>query len=321
MDGEGAGGRRLLAVVLGSVALAVVVGGLVGFVGYAGSDSESGGEFEELGRAIIGLIAAVVVGGAVFVGSLVVGVRRTVPAGRRLQTVVTIVLAMAAAGLLLGWVTEASSRAGLHVLSPFAGLLVIGAGAAVVGGAAAVVPGRRVAVLAGATVVVLVSFAVAANLRADDVADQQRVERYESNGAPLALINGSDLDAGFVGWELLLVDNGHASGEVAATYDIVDVPEVGYGRVQLVFEVAVGPLDCGNDTCEEVGRGPDGQPVFRRRVGGSDGQGGFADVWVDVEGGRWRVAGGAFDEVDPDAAVAVLQALEPVDAEAFVAGT
>ena len=285
---------------------------------YAGSDSESGGEFEDLGRAVVAVLAAAGVGGVVFVGAAAVGVRRTVPAGRRLRTWVTIVLAAAAVLVLLGWITETARRAGLAVLGPPVAALLVVAAVRSIGGAAGIVPARRVWPLVGATAVALALLSVAEGVRGDEVAAQQRVARYERNGAPLALVNGTDLDARFAGWELHNVDGGYGSGEVRIDYEVADPLRYGWISLDLVADPA--SIDCAPDGCEEVGRRADGRPIVGRRRVGTDGHLSYSDVWVDVDGGRWRVAGSG-TELELGSAVAVLRALEAVDAEAFVAGT
>jgi uncharacterized membrane protein YhaH (DUF805 family) len=317
MDGEGAGGQRLVAVVLGSVLAAVVAGGLAGALGYAASASDGGGQFEDLGRAIVAVLVAAVVGVVVFVGAVAVGVRRAVPAGRRLRTWVTIVLAAAAVFVLLGWITETARRAGLAVLGPPVAALLVVAAVRAIGGAAGIVPARRVWPLVGATAVALAVLSVAEGMRGDEVAAQQRVARYERNGAPLALVNGTDLDARFAGWELHNVDGGYGSGEVGIDYELVD--PLGYGWISLDLEADPEPIDCAPDGCEEVGRRTDGRPIMGRRRVGTDGRVSYSDVWVDVDGGRWSVAGSG-TELELGSAVEVLRALEAVDAEAFEAG-
>ena len=316
---ERAGGWQLVAVVLGSAALAVAAGGLAAVVGYNSGGDDVGG-WESLARAVSAVIAAALVGIPVLVVAVIVGVRRTIPPGRRLATAVTILAATVTVPFLIGWATEASRRAGFDVLGlPLAVVFLVSAGA-VIGGAAGIVPARRVVTLVGASVVAVGLLAVVVEVRGDEVAEQREVARYERNGSPLALIGGSDLDAGFVGWELRYVDGGHTPGEVEAAYEVVGAG-VGDSWLDLVLEAEPPPIDCDRGTCEELGRRSDGRPILGFRPPDPNGApDGFSDVWVDVDGGRWRVTS-TFTDIEPRSAVAVLQALEPVDAETFVAAT
>jgi hypothetical protein len=240
---------------------------------------------------------------------VVVGVRCTVPAGRRLRTAVTILVAVVGISFLLGSTTEASRRAGLDALGPAVGVLLVVAGGAAIGTAAGIVRTRWALALVGAAVVVLFAVDLARDLRGDDVADRRREASYEQSGAPLALIGGTDLEAGYE-WELQAVSR---------TDD--DTVLVQYRRgdrdMSLWLEAAPAELDCVDPTCEELGRRADGKPIFGRpdpRIPDV-----YTDVWTDVDGGRWRIDSAR--SFGADAAVGVLESLEPVDAATFVAGS
>lgn len=148
------------------------------------------------------------------------------------------------------------------------------------------------ALVAAGTLVVLSLLVLVPRRSADAAAERREVERYEQNGAPLALFGGTDLDAGFVGWDLEWVDGGWSPGHVTVEFEVVDA-SIYHRRVQLVSEADPEPIDCRVAPCEVLGRRPDG---------------------------RWQVDG-VTAEVDPESALAVLQALEAVDAATFAAGT
>lgn len=317
MEPERAGGRQLAAVVVVSVALAVLAGGLAAIVGYGVGGGSGGGEFEDLGRALVAMVAAVVVGVPVLVASVVIGVRRTVVAGRRLATAAVVLAGVAAVPVLLGWATEASRRAGLDALGAVVAVVVVVAVAGAIGAAAGTVPLRSAITLVGVSVVALAIVAVALEVRGDEVADQRRVARYEANGAPLALIRGADLDAGFVGWHLQVVGGGHGRGEVTVQYRVVESAIDGYRYASLRLEADPEPIDCSDGSCQELGRRADGEPIVGRAD--ASGRPGVTDVWVDLDRGRWRIE--AVGVVDSRAAADVLEALEAVDAATFVAGT
>jgi hypothetical protein len=322
VDPERSAGWRLVAVVLGSVALAVLTGRLGVWFAEAGIDRRENSGFEELGQFFLGLIVAALLAVTVFVTSVVVGVGHAVPPDRRRGTVAAILVAAGAVGAALLWADANTRRVDLDALDPIVPLVVLATAAAAIGAAAGLLPRWPVGVLVAGAAVALGVVVIAVERRADDVTDQERVERFERTGAPLALIDGADLDGDFVGWGEPYVVGGFPPGEDPTDY-VTAGYEVGRdGWLMIVFEADPEPFDCGADLCLELGRRPDGAPILGRRDWGSvGGQRVEGDIWVDVEGGQWRVTGWEREDVDPESVVAVLQALEPVDAEAFVAGT
>ena len=209
---------------------------------------------------------------------------------------------------------------GLDLLSVPVVVVILLAAAAAIGSAAGTVSGHWALVGAGA-LATLGLLAVAFEVRGDEVADQRRASRYERNGAPLALIDGTDLDATFVGWELERVGSGSSPGRVVVGYEVVDPEPDGYRWLELYFETDRDGIDCAAGSCEELGRRSDGRPILGFRPSDSTvGSSGFSDLWVEVEGGRWRISS-TVSAVEPRSAVAVLEALEAVDADAFAAGT
>ena len=133
------------------------------------------------------------------------GRRRAAHGGRRAAPAdgAAILVAAVAVPTLVGWATETSRRSGFDLLSvPVVVVILLGrcrrrhrlCCGHRVGALGARVRCRRLATLG--------LLAVAFEVRGDEVADQRRASRYERNGdLPLALIDGTDLDATFVGWE------------------------------------------------------------------------------------------------------------------------
>jgi hypothetical protein len=167
------------------------------------------------------------------------------------------------------------------------------------------------------------------------VADGNRVGRYEATGAPLALVGGTELAVPADGWEIVSIDQGWSIDDVTVTF-AVPAPDgtAREDRVRLVMARDPEPPRCGrqaggDDACVRLGRRDDGAEIMGDPLTDDpltdDGDGDAAvydEVWVDVAGGRWSLRGTDVPQpVDGTAAVAILAALEPVDAAAFTAAT
>jgi hypothetical protein len=87
--------------------------------------------------------------------------------------------------------------------------------------------------------------------------------------------------------------------------------------------VVLGHRDAADAGAAERHAGASGEGrIMGDLITGADGLTGYATVWVDVAGGRWSIRGTEVPQpVDEAAAVAVLTALEPVDAGTFTAAT
>jgi hypothetical protein len=157
--------RRLAGALLLAAVIAAGIGLAAGWLVYAGAEPDPEDQWGELGRALVALLAAVVVGVAALVTGTVVAVRRTVEPGRRLATGAT-ALGVAGGGMTaLGWLGESASRAGVEVLAlPAAGLLVA-AGAALVGRAAGLVSGPVALRLVNGTALVFGVIALLADVQ------------------------------------------------------------------------------------------------------------------------------------------------------------
>ena len=295
--------------VLGSVALAGALGAFVFYGAYpSGSDDRS---FDDIGRYLLAVATALVFGVASLVACVVVGVRETVPAGRRFATAVTIIVAALGIPFLVVSTIDAGRQAALDAIGLSAAVLLVVAAGAAIGAAAGIVPAGRAIALVGAAAAAVIAVDLARDVRGDEVAEQRRLASYEQTDAPLALIGGTSLEAGFVGWDLDSVRRSDDGDEVVVHY------RKGDRGITLRFEADPEELDCRFPSCEELGRRADGEPIFGRPDPSLRDV--YTDVWTDVDGGRWRIAFGR--SFGPSGAVSVLGYLEPVDAATFVAGT
>jgi hypothetical protein len=319
--------RVLLPALVVALAVAVGVGVALGWEAYEHFRANDRPEdtWADLGNAFGALILGGLTGCALYLVAVVVIVRRTVGPGLRLATVVTALLATAALPAFSGRAVASAEAAGLPALAVPVLLAGAVAAGAVIGLAAEAVRPERGLLAVAVAGLCLVGVSAVGAWRGDDVADSRRATRYEEIGAPLALVGGRDLAVPAEGWELVSVDPGYGD-DVSITFD-VPVP----GRphetewVELDMAARPDPVPCGPDaqgtTCVLLGRTVDGAEIRGREVVVRDGVG-VVDVWVDVPGGRWTVSGTSYPQpVDVDAAIAVLRALEPVDAGTFAAAT
>lgn len=310
---EEAGGWRLVAVVLGSVALACIVLSVGLEIVQASVEFGSGEGFEQLGEILLTLVATILAGVTTLVVSVVVGVGRTVSPERRGRAVATILVAVAAVVAAWMWASANARRADLDALDWIVPLVVLASAAAAIGAVAGLLPRRPVVALVAGVVTGLAVVVVLVERQADDVVDEDRAAHYERAGAPLALLDGTDLDAADLGWEFENVVGGYDDDEISVRF--VDGEE----RIALTFDPDPDLLDCHTGICEELGRRSDGRQILGRRGAATTSDfSPYRDIWVDVDGGRWHVSlrGGGYAV---STAVAMLQALEPVDAETFVA--
>lgn len=310
---EEAGGWRLVAVVLGSVALACIVLSVGLEIVQASVEFGSGEGFEQLGEILLTLVATILAGVTTLVVSVVVGVGRTVSPERRGRAVATILVAVAAVVAAWMWASANARRADLDALDWIVPLVVLASAAAAIGAVAGLLPRRPVVALVAGVVTGLAVVVVLVERQADDVVDEDRAAHYERAGAPLALLDGTDLDAADLGWEFENVVGGYDDDEISVRF--VDGEE----RIALTFDPDPDHLDCHTGICEELGRRRDGRQILGRRGAATTPDfSPYRDIWVDVDGGRWHVSlrGGGYAV---STAVAMLQALEPVDAETFVA--
>ncbi len=319
----------LLTAVTAALAAAVTSGTWVGWAVYRslhGPAPSTG--FDELGHAFVALLAGLAVGSLVYVAVVVVGVRWAVVRGRRLATAATILASTVAVPVLAGSVARSADHGGVTVLGGLAVAALLMAAGAVVGVVAGAVhprtAGRIVAVAAAGLVVVT----AVGGLRAGQVADDERTARYEEVGAPLALVGGSDLSVPADDWEIVSIGQGWSSDEVTVTF-AAPAPAGSSDEdwVRLVMARHPEPPRCGraaagDDACAHLGRRDDGAEILGDPITGHDPVTGYGEVWVDVAGGRWSIRGTDVPQpVDATAAVAILTALEPVDATTFTAAT
>lgn len=327
-----------------AVALATAVAGAVaaGALVWQGRPTDDTDSWSDLGYGLVALMAGCAVGGLVYVVGVVAGVRWAVPRGRRLVTVVTVLGVSVAVPVVGGSAFRAAERGGMSVIGALVGVVVLAAAVALVGVVVDAVDGTTAARIGGVAAASWLVVSVAGNWRATGVADDARAERYERSGAPLALVDGRDVAAPVPGWELVSVDGGWMGGDVTVTYDAPAVD--GHDRsgwVVLVMTSDPEPLPCehapagaadcvvlGNRDTADAGAGErhagasgEGE-IMGDPITGVDGVTGYATVWVDVPGGRWSIRGTDVPQpVDEAAAVAVLAALEPVDAGTFTDAT
>ena len=327
-----------------AVALATAVGGGVaaGAFVWQGRPADDTDAWSDLGYGLVALMAACAVGGLVYVMGVVAGVRWAVPRGRRLPTVVTILAVSAAVPVVGGSALGAAERGGLSVLGALVGVAILAAAVALVGVVVDAVDVTTAARIGGVAAASWLVVSVAGNWRATGVADDARAQRYERSGAPLALVEARDMAAPVPGWDLVSVDGGWMVGDVTVTYDAPAAD--GHDRSGWVVLVMSGdpePVPCehapaGAAECVVLGHrdaadagaaerhagASGGGRIMGDPITGVDGVTGYATVWVDVAGGRWSIRGTEVPQpVDEAAAVAVLTALEPVDAGTFTAAT
>jgi hypothetical protein len=140
------------------------------------------------------MAAALVVGVAGLVAFVVVGVRGTVPAGRRFATAVTILVAALGIPFLVVSTIDAGRQAGLEAIGPLAAVLLVVAAGSAIGAAAGVVQARWAIALIGVAAAAVVAVDRARDVRGEEVTEQRRVESYEQTRPPLALIVGTVLE-------------------------------------------------------------------------------------------------------------------------------
>lgn len=275
-----------------------------------------------MAAAAVGLLAAAVV----YVVATVIGVRRMLSVDRPAATITALIVAPV---LLVAMAGLAGSRA----WSPFGaagtvGLLVaIGAAVLAVAGALDVV--RAVRVGAGAAGVAIVgvalSFMQSGPAPAAGIADV-----YRRAAIPVALVDGTTLDAPAPGWRVASVEHpadlGESPGPLASAPARASVfwhVRSHVVQLQMVPQPSAGPTDCPDAEpgwiCERLGVTPSGATVWGRhvRVGSRPG---YQDVWAIVEGGRWHLSvAGAVQAIDVAEAVQVLSRLQPVDVDRYLA--
>ena len=153
---------------------------------------------------------------------------------------------------------DAGRQAALDAIGLSAAVLLVVAAGAAIGAAAGIVPAGRAIALVGAAAAAVIAVDLARDVRGDEVAEQRRLASYEQTDAPLALIGGTSLEAGFVGWDLDSVRRSDDGDEVVVHY------RKGDRGITLRFEADPEELDCRFPSCEELGRRADGEPIFGR---------------------------------------------------------
>lgn len=317
----------LLAAVATGLVAAVAVGSWAGWTLYGTRPEPDPDTWADFGYALGALLVGSAVGIVVYLVAVVVAVRRTVARGRRAAAAAAILAATVAVPALAGSAGSSADGARLPAFAALAGVAALVAAGALVGVVVDAVPRRAAGRVFAAAAAALVVTTVVGDWRSGQVADEERTARYEQVDAPLALIDGRDLAVPAEGWELVTVSGGWGDA-VVVTFD-VPAPAPGRGNewVDLVMEGEPDPPACEVEAtpageCAVLGRRDDGAEILGEPLTGYDTVGGYEAIWVDVDGGRWTIDGTSSPQpVDEDAAVAMLTALEPVEAATFTAAT
>ncbi len=306
----------------GGLISAIVVGGIV-----ASATITNPNDLAELGAAMAAAAAGLLAGVVVFVAVTVAGVRRAVPEGRRAATATGLILAPIVVAAAAG-VVDAGRPYGL-----IAALALLVAAAVVVLALAGALRARRAVLLGGpAGVVAVVCVALSVVLRtAAPVPDLAGL--YRRGAVPVALVDGTTLDAPAPGWRVTSVEH---------PLDLTTVPgplalpaavrasvswRVRSGVVKLQFmppPAAARLTECPKDVtvlaCERLGVTPAGAVIWGTRLPADPTPPGYQGIWVTVDGGRWHLSGaGPFQELDVAEAVQVLSRLQAVEIDRYLA--
>lgn len=295
---------RLLVLAAVALAAAVAAGCIVGFTvaGAVLSDSSSEDAWAELGAALFGLAAGALAGAIVYTVTTVIGVRRVAPEGRRLATGA----ALLAAPAVLTFTTGLAGAAGsvgrlvpLGVAGALGFLVVTVVAVLAVAGALDV---RRAGRAAGAAVAVAVGCVALAVVLHPAAERQELADVYRRSGAPIALVDGTTLEAPAPGWRLHMVNHPWFSGDATVTWKVGEQ----YVRLELVAQPTHGcPHARLGWVCERLGARTSGEVIWGERL--ADRTGGYEQVWVDVAGGRWQLTGANFPQaMDGAEAVRIL---------------
>ncbi len=317
----------LLAAVAVALAAAVALGSWAGWALYRTRPESSPGTWDDLGYTLGALLVGAAVGTVVYLVAVVLAVRRTVARGRRAAAAFAILAATVAVPVLAGAAGSSADGTRLPVFAALAGVAALVAAGALVGAVVDAVPSRTAVRIATSVVAALVVITVVGDRRSSQVADDERTARYEQVDAPLALVGGRDLAVPAEGWEVVMVSGGWGDA-VIVTFDVPAPAQAAEdGWVDLVMEGEPDPPRCGvdatgGDACVVLGRRDGGAEILGDPLTGYDTVRGYEAVWVDVDGGRWTIEGTDVPQpVDEHAAVAILTALEPVEAATFTAAT
>ncbi len=309
----------------GSAAAAVVAALTIGSVVALATASitlsgSTGDPLQNLGAGAIagaaGALAAIV---AYLVG-IVIGVRRAVVEGRRAATVAALSLPLP----LLAVASVVAFSWSFRPLVVVAGALLLLAVAVLVLAVSGALDGVLAVRFGGATAGAAAICVVLAILVHPADRGSALADRYRRAAVPVALIDGSTLDAPAPGWRLHSIEHPVDLGGGPRTPALVLAPpaviwQVRGNYVQLQFVAQRGAaLTACPPSCERLGATPEGAAIWamRRPAGASPG---YESIWVNVDGGRWQLAGVGPLALDVADAVTVLSRLKPVDVERFVA--
>jgi hypothetical protein len=290
------------------------------------------GDLSAIGGAMAagaaGLLAALVV----YVVATAIGVRRMVPEGRRAATVTALLVAPIPLAVTAGLASSLEWSA--FTVAGALGLLVAVA-LAVLALAGALDGVRAAQVGSAAAGVAVVGLALSFVLREPVAgAGADLGDLYRRGAIPVALVDGTTLDAPAPGWRVASVEHPVDLSKTPGPLALASAPprvnwQVRSQVVQLQFvpQPPAGSAACREaDTqgaCERLGVTPRGAPIWGRRLPVGSGPG-YRDVWAVADGGLWLLSvAGPAQAIDVAEAKQVLSRLQPVDVDRYlaVAGT
>jgi hypothetical protein len=319
-------GARLAVVVVAALGAGLALAVAVGAAAAGVLLPEPTGDLSELGSAFAAALIAFLAGAAAYTAVTVLGVRRVVAEGRRVATsaalLVTPPLLAVTTGLAL--VRDATP---LGVVGAFGFLAATVIAVLAISGALVVAWAFRAGAGAAAVAAVCIGLSLSSNSGASEGADLDGI--YRRSAIPLALVDGTALDAPIPGWQLRPVEHPldrrlvpaplAKSSERATIYWNVRGTFV---RLDMVAQPAAVLADCPYAACDRLGTTPQGGLVMGGRAPGGPSSRQYESVWVDVEGGRWQlVAEGPSRTLDVREAVQVLSRLQRVDVDRYLAVT
>lgn len=160
------------------------------------------------------------------------------------------------------------------------------------------------------------------------VADPAAV--YRRAAIPVALVDGTTLDAPAAGWRVASVE--HAADLTNAPAALASTParaSVNWQvrsqivKLQMIPQPPTAASACPDaiyaGACERIGVTPRGAAIWGRHLPPGSGPG-YQSVWAVVDGGLWHLSvSGPVQAMDVAEAVQVLSRLQPVDVDHFLA--
>ena len=297
-------GRQLAVTFIVALGAAAVAGTAVGFAVYSMvmASSPPSDEWAELGAAIFGGGAGVLVGAATYVGISVVGIRRAAPRGERARPIVAFLVMPIVLWIGLGAATAVSQPGLAGIPSAVAAIAV---SVAVVVGALSLAGAVRLNTAArwGGPAVVLAAVGIAGSIVLAPAAERAALRDELRRIDGLALIDGTTLDEPLPGWQLDSVYADDVDGSVSLDWRL----PASYGtHERATLRLGRAPHDACDGCVVVARRRLDGGPVLH------DGY----RTWTDFSGSRWEIDGYP-GLLAVEEGASVLARLEPADAEAF----